>query len=406
MAILRTLLKFLPFALASTAAFGAVTTSVVDLPVAGGAGVQRFLHVRPDAPVANIVVLSGGDGVLLIQDDGTMMTRVARCGPITRNRQAFAERGYALALVDAVSNVRASWEAVVQDVIAYMRQQGGAAPTWISGGSASTQLVLELAASLPATLPLGLLVGSPERVPAATAAAVRRPTLVIYNPRDASQYGPSLYNMLTAAPIRQQISLSGGSSSDCGFHLFQDQDAELVAATVGFMDQYNAALDPGPASTALAVEFYNAALDHYFLTHIPGEIAALDAGVTIRGWKRTGQSFNVYPSAVAGASPVCRFYIPPEKGDSHFYGRGTTECTATAAANPTFVNEDPQFFHVMLPTAGVCPVGTRNVHRVFSNRPDANHRYTVDPAIRDQMAGRGWLPEGDGPALVVMCAPQ
>ena len=405
MTILRTLLQLLPFAIASTAAVGAVTTSVVDLPVASGAGVQRFLHVRPDAPIANIVVMSGGGGVLAIQDDGTMPTVVARCGPITRNRQAFAERGYALALVDAGSNVPAPTVVVVQDVIAYM-QQRGPAPTWIFGASSSTEPVLELAASLPATLPVGLVVGSPERVPAATAAAVRRHTLVIYNPRDASQYGPALYNMLTAAPVRQQIALSGGNATGCGYHLFEGQDAELVAATAGFMDQYNAALDPGPAATALAVEFYNAALDHYFLTHIAGEIATLDAGVTIRGWKRTGQSFNVYPSAVAGASPVCRFYIPPDKGDSHFYGRGTTECNATAAANPTFVNEDPRFFHVMLPTAGVCPAGTRNVYRTFSNRADANHRYMVDASIRDQMTGRGWLPEGDGPALVVMCAPQ
>ena len=62
-------------------------------------------------------------------------------------------------------------------------------------------------------------------------------------------------------------------------------------------------------------------------------------------------------------------------------------------------------FHVVLPTAGTCPAGTRNVYRVFSNRADANHRYMVDAAIRDQMTARGWLAEGDGPNLVVMCAP-
>jgi hypothetical protein len=69
------------------------------------------------------------------------------------------------------------------------------------------------------------------------------------------------------------------------------------------------------------------------------------------------------------------------------------------------VNEDPQFFHVMLPVAGVCPAGTRNVYRAFSSRLDANHRYSVDSAIRDHMVGRGWVAEGDGPDLVVMCAP-
>ena len=157
---------------------------------------------------------------------------------------------------------------------------------------------------------------------------------------------------------------------------------------------------------ALAIEFYNQNLDHYFLSHITTEIAILDAGVTIKGWTRTGQSFNVFAAAGADTSPVCRFYIPPEKGDSHFYGRGTTECNDTATKNPSFINEDPQFFHVILPTAGNCPAATIPVYRVFSNRPDANHRYMIDRAIRDQMVNdRHWLAEGDGPDLVVMCVP-
>ena len=120
---------------------------------------------------------------------------------------------------------------------------------------------------------------------------------------------------------------------------------------------------------------------------------------------RTGQSFKVLRSAGAGTSSVCRFYVPPALGNSHFYGRGTQECDATQAANPTFVNEDPQFFHMTLPTAGTCPAGTRNVYRVFSGRADANHRYMVDPAIRAAMVTTGWIAEGDGADMVVMCAP-
>ncbi|MFO1399545.1 MAG: hypothetical protein U1F48_21040 [Burkholderiales bacterium] len=167
----------------------------------------------------------------------------------------------------------------------------------------------------------------------------------------------------------------------------------------------SASVTAGPP-IALAVEFYNAALDHYFITHIGNEIAILDAGVQIQGWARTGQSFSVYAAAGAATSPVCRFYIPPDKGNSHFYGRGSAECAATAAANPTFVNEESQFFHVVLPNAGVCPAGTVPVYRVFSNRSDANHRYMIDRTLRDQMANdRHWLVEGDGPDFVVMCVP-
>lgn len=161
-----------------------------------------------------------------------------------------------------------------------------------------------------------------------------------------------------------------------------------------------------PAATA--VEYYHAEFDHYFLTYLTGEIAILDAGETIKGWARTGQSFLVYTAAAGGTSPVCRFYIPPENGNSHFYGRGTAECDATGAANPAFVNEDSQFFHVVLPAAGVCPAGLIPVYRVFSNRPgDANHRYMIDRAVRDAMTAKSppWLAEGDGDDLVVMCVP-
>ena len=71
-----------------------------------------------------------------------------------------------------------------------------------------------------------------------------------------------------------------------------------------------------------------------------------------------------------------------------------------------FVLEDPAFMQMYLPAAGVCPANTTQVYRVFSNRPDANHRYMVDRTIRDDMvAVRHWLAEGDGPDLVVMCAP-
>ncbi|HEY3178495.1 MAG TPA: CAP domain-containing protein [Casimicrobiaceae bacterium] len=157
--------------------------------------------------------------------------------------------------------------------------------------------------------------------------------------------------------------------------------------------------------TVDVVEFYNASLDHYFITWVPAEIANLDAGRTPTKWNRTGYTFKAYTSAQSGTSPVCRFYIPPGKGDSHFFGRGTAECNATAQQHPDFVVEEANFMFLFLPAAGQCPSGTTPIFRVFSNRPDANHRYMTDPAVRSQMVSLGWLAEGDGPNLVVMCAP-
>ena len=73
--------------------------------------------------------------------------------------------------------------------------------------------------------------------------------------------------------------------------------------------------------------------------------------------------------------------------------------------------ESPSVFFIALPntnpgpTAGACPAGTIPVYRVFDNRADANHRYTTDRAIRDQMVARGYIAEGYGDDAVIMCAP-
>jgi hypothetical protein len=161
----------------------------------------------------------------------------------------------------------------------------------------------------------------------------------------------------------------------------------------------------GAVAPVTVVEYYNQVLDHYFITWIADEQANLDAGKTPTKWDRTGYSFRAYVSAQAGTSPVCRYYLPPAFGDSHFFGRGTAECNATGAAHPGFILESSEIMDVFLPVAGNCPSGTTPIYRVFSNRADANHRYMTDRGVRDQMVAKGWLAEGDGPDLVVMCAP-
>ncbi len=159
-----------------------------------------------------------------------------------------------------------------------------------------------------------------------------------------------------------------------------------------------------PLCPVTVVEFYNASLDHYFITYVADEIAKLDNG-TFKGWARTGLSFKAFATAQSAASAVCRIYIPPGKGDGHFFGRDTNECDGTMAKNPTFVLESSAFIYLYPPTLGICAAGQVPVYRVFSNRADANHRYTTDRAVRDQMVGKGWLAEGDGADTVVMCAP-
>jgi cytochrome c553 len=160
------------------------------------------------------------------------------------------------------------------------------------------------------------------------------------------------------------------------------------------------------SATVAVVEFYNVARDHYFMSAAPAEIADLDAGIHA-GWVRTGLSFEAFAVATVDTSPVCRFYLPPAYGDSHFYSASPIECAQTAAQYPGFAHETAAAFHVGLPDplSGACAAGWSPVYRVWDNRSDTNHRYTTSPAVRQQMLGQGWVGEGYGPMQVIMCAP-
>ena len=163
---------------------------------------------------------------------------------------------------------------------------------------------------------------------------------------------------------------------------------------------------PSEVLTTPVVEFYNASLDHYFISAAADEIAALDSGST-HGWTRTGLTFSALKTLAPGGTPVCRFYLPPGNGDSHFYSASPSECDAVAAKFPTFIYEAPNVFYVTLPdtTSGACPAFTVPVYRVWNGRTDSNHRYTTDPAVISDMVARGYVREGYGPDAVIMCAP-
>ncbi|MFO1312753.1 MAG: hypothetical protein U1F41_11900 [Burkholderiales bacterium] len=166
-----------------------------------------------------------------------------------------------------------------------------------------------------------------------------------------------------------------------------------------------------PIVPVTAFEYYNAALDHYFVTDLAPDIDALDSG-RIGGWSRTGKSFQVWPVSMGFLSDVCRYYIPPEHGNSHFFSASEAECSAIASRiglDPNYsgyVLETSEAFAVALPDAsGACANNWTAVYRLWNNRPDSNHRYTTDPAVKAQMIARGYVAEGYGPDAVGMCSP-
>lgn len=161
--------------------------------------------------------------------------------------------------------------------------------------------------------------------------------------------------------------------------------------------------------TTPVVEFHHATLDHYFITINPRESSALDLGWSA-GWTRTQEAFNLLaPSSPSkdAAAPVCRFYIPPAQGDSHFFSVSVGECDATAIRFPAFTLETPEAMRAGLPNerTGACPADWPvAVYRVWNGRIDSNHRYTARRETREAMLARGWIAEGYGLDAIALCA--
>jgi hypothetical protein len=164
---------------------------------------------------------------------------------------------------------------------------------------------------------------------------------------------------------------------------------------------------PPPPNKLGSIEFYHAGFDHYFVAASAQDIIDLDTGVH-EGWTRTGYGFNVWDGAGGSIVPVCRYYIPPGSGDSHFFSASTYECGVTPSMFPSFVKESDAAFYIALPdqSTGACASNEVPVYRLWNGRYDSNHRYTTSTTAKALMLANGYIAEGYGSDQVAMCAPQ
>jgi YVTN family beta-propeller protein len=164
----------------------------------------------------------------------------------------------------------------------------------------------------------------------------------------------------------------------------------------------------GSAALAVAVEYYYAAWNFYFVTAFPDEIAALDGGAFGGAFQRTGQTFMVWPQSNPSASPTCRFFstaFAPKS--SHFYTPFPTEC-AIVKTYPQWEFEAIAFYIQLADANGLCSGGTIPLYRLYNNGMGGapNHRYTTSLTIFNQMILAGWIFEGNGDTKVFACVPQ
>jgi len=162
------------------------------------------------------------------------------------------------------------------------------------------------------------------------------------------------------------------------------------------------------ATSNVAVEYYYASWDNYFVTASPDEVAALDSGAFGGVWARTGQTFKVWTDASSGARATCRFvttvYAPKSV---HFYTPSRVEC-AELMIDPAWQYEGIAFYTNLADSNGLCAAGTVPLYRIYNNGMGGapNHRYTTSLATLDQMVAAGWSFEGNGNTKAFACVPQ
>ena len=244
----------LSLALAGAARTAAAPESVRTVPSRPGV-TQSFLLVRPvAAPIATVVLFSGGDGTLAL-GSGRMR---ARGNFLVRNRARFAGHGLLVAAVDTPSDrsdgldgfrAGAGHAADVQAVIAALRAEA-AVPVWLVGTSMGTVSAANAAARLTTGGPDGLVLTStvtrpgrerPESVGDVRLRDIRVPVLVVHHRDDACRATPyrdtvALLRDLSAAPRREVLTFEGGAPPRSGpceprsAHGFFGLDEAVVAA--------------------------------------------------------------------------------------------------------------------------------------------------------------------------------
>ena len=211
----------------------------------------------------------------------------------------------------------------------------------------------------------------------------------------------------TAASGQVQFSSADALNTGAvtGFRVLNAAGAQVTGFKLSGNDKVIPELAAPPAGQGLAIEYYNAAFEHYFVTASADEIGKLDSGTTA-GWERTGESFRVFTVPGFGLAAVCRFFSTAF-GDksSHFYAPRGLGCE-DALLNPAWTFEGEVFLMALPDGAGDCPAGTIPVYRLYNNGQGGapNHRFTTSETTRLDMLRDGYVAEGKGIG-VGMCAP-
>ncbi len=165
--------------------------------------------------------------------------------------------------------------------------------------------------------------------------------------------------------------------------------ATLTLAAIG--------MTSASAQSVTVIEYYNKALDAYFITGRGNEQQQLDA---VADFQRTGMSFQALSavSAPTFTTRICRFYINTASpySSTHFYGREGTDCERIRSQNLAGFAWEDYDFALEQPVSGACPATTTPIYRSFraaAAGKTANHRYSASSASYVNAASGGYVGE-------------
>jgi len=221
-----------PFILWAIAAYGGITSGVVDIPTRTGV-TQRLLILAPQAPKATVILFAGGHGGLQITSDGNFGW--GKGNFLIRSRQYFVDHDMLTIVVDAPSDrqsnpfltgFRQTSDHVtdIKAVISWVRQQERI-PVWLVGTSRGTQSAAYIATELNnADGPDGLVLTSSiltdNKMRPVTSLPLEKlniPVLVVHHEFDGCSHCSfsdisSLMKRLDHSPRKELLSFKDGQS--------------------------------------------------------------------------------------------------------------------------------------------------------------------------------------------------
>jgi pimeloyl-ACP methyl ester carboxylesterase len=183
--------------------------TVVSVPTPRGV-TQAFILIKPDHPVASVILFAGGHGALGLKSASSMTWGAANF--MVRTRDDFAGHNFMVAVVDAPSDHQQGMNAVfrmsnshagdIGAVAAYLKKQA-AVPVWLvgtsmgtfsaAGGAIATAGIdgLVLTSTITRSMPQWDIAKSlPEGVAGMALEQVKVPTLIVSHRKDACKASP------------------------------------------------------------------------------------------------------------------------------------------------------------------------------------------------------------------------